>query len=262
MEIVYCLEKNRSNMLKLIIASIIAFCSLSADEIDLSGYEYSVYSRSGEDGIFSKIFQLTPPSSFFCVELGSGDGCSDSPTLVLRLQGWNSLLLDRLYENHGEHLFKEFLTAQNINEILQKYCVPQDLDLLCIDTGYNDYYLWKGIDPIYQPAVVMIRYNPTLLPVLDNVVKYRPYFGGDHSSYFGASILALQKLGKSKGYTLIYAERSGSYLFFIRDAILLEKNLKFKNCGDVDLLYPFGSGKQPQYEDPKFREWICSKDLE
>ena len=253
-------------MLKLIIASIVfiaPFCSVAAEEIDLSGSEYSVYSRSGEDGIFSKIFHLIPPSSFFCVELGSGDGCYDSPTYLLRLQEWNALLLDRTYENPGEHLFKEFITAQAVNEILQKYAIPDDLDLLCIDTGYNDYYLWKALSDHYLPKVVMIRYNPSHLPDVDKIVKYRPYFGGDHTSYYGASILALQKLGNSKGYTLVYAERSGTYLFFIRDAILEEKNLKFKNSNDVDKLYPFVNGKgAPLNDDPKLRVFISSGDLE
>jgi len=44
---------------------------LSADEVDLSRYETSLYSQNGEDGILKKIFGLIKPSTFFCVELGA-----------------------------------------------------------------------------------------------------------------------------------------------------------------------------------------------
>lgn len=251
-------------MLKKILTSlvfIVPLCVLSSEEIDLKSFEYGFYSRSGEDGVIAKIFQLIEPSSGFCVELGSGDGEEPSNTLLLRLQGWKGVLLDRMYENPARYLFKEFITAENVNVLLAKYNVPTDLKLLCIDTGYNDYYLWRGLDPDYQPSVVMIRYNPLHLPSVDKVVKYHPYFGGDHSDYYGASILALDKLGRSKGYTLIYAEDSGTYLFFLRNQILKEKNLLFKNSGDVEKIYR-AVKKIPSFpQDCKLREYLSSDTL-
>lgn len=252
-------------MLKRILASLVFIAPLSflsSEEIDLSSYEYAFYSRSGEDGVIAKIFKAAELSSSFCVELGSGDGEEPSNTLLLRLQGWKALLLDRMYENPGRRLFKEFVTAENVNDLLAKYNVPNDLDLLCIDTGYNDYYLWRAIDPNYQPSVVMIRYNPLHLPSVDKVVKYHPYFGGDHTNYYGASMLAMNKLGQSKDYTLIYAEESGSYLFFIRNQILKEKELLFKNSGDVEKIY--ASLKEiPSFpQDSKLREYLSSDTLE
>ncbi|HNA62898.1 MAG TPA: hypothetical protein PKW79_07465, partial [Rhabdochlamydiaceae bacterium] len=62
-----------------------------------------------------------------------------------------------------------------------------------------------------------------------------PYYCGDHTNYFGASILALYRLGRSKGYSLLYAEQTGHRLFFIRDEMIGQ--LSFKKMNLVEELY-------------------------
>lgn len=218
----------------------IIFCfvfHLHADEIDLSKYETSLYSQNGEDGILAKLFQLAPPISKFCVELGAYDGVSDSNTYLLRLQRWNALLLDKMKENHNHNLFKEFITAENVNQLFEKYQVPQNFDLLSIDLDYNDFYIWKALDPKYQPTIVLIEYNAAHLPHEDKVVKYRPYYAGGNPHYYGASILALYNLGRAKGYSLIYAEEEGMNLFFMRDEMIEKNGLQFKDINNVEKLY-------------------------
>ncbi len=216
-----------------------------SDEIDLYNYEKSIYSRNGEDGILAKIFQTIDITSRFCVELGACDGVTGSNTYLLRLQGWNSLLIDRAYSIPEYNLRKEFITAENMNVLLDKYLVPKNLDLLSMDIVYNTFYVWKAMDEKYKPAVVVIAYNAMHLPTEDKVVKYRPYYCGDGSNYYGASILAFYHLGRSKGYSLIYADQSGGNLFFIRDDILLARDLKFKNINDVEKLYQNVIPKDP-----------------
>lgn len=252
-------------MLKSLIAFLASFCFLCAEEIDLSSYDYSLYSQNGEDGVLSKIFQLIEPKSRYCVEFGAYDGVDNSNTYLLRLQGWNCLLLDRMFENPKYNLQKEFITAENINALFDKYHVPGDLDLLSIDIDYNDFYVWKAIDNAkYRPTVVVIEYNATHLPDEDKVVKYLPYYAGDGCNYYGASILALYNLGRSKGYSLVYAEKAGVNLFFVRDDVLSEKQLTFKDMNDVDKLY-----RRPTYDtgpngghrsDHKNRAYLSSQD--
>lgn len=116
---------------------------------------------------------------------------------------------------------------------------PPDLALLAIDIGYNDFYVWKALDKAYQPDVVLVHYNGSHPPDEDKVVKYHPFFCGGSTNYYGASILALYHLGRSKGYSLIYAEKTGTNLFFIRDDILRAKNLTFKNMNDVEKIYRY-----------------------
>ena len=241
----------------------LCICAFS-EEIDLSQYETSVYSQNGEDGIIAKIFQLIEPSSRFCVEFGAHDGVTSSNSYLLRLQGWSALLMDRL-DIPEHHVHQEFITAENINALFAKYDVPHDLDLLSIDIDYNDFHVWNAIDDSYQPTLVMIEYNATHLPHEDKVVKYHPFFCGVGDNYFGASILALYNLGRSKGYSLVYAEKTGANLFFIRDDILKRQNLSFKNMNQVDKLYQFptyGNGPNKGHrQDPKNQEFYRSTDF-
>lgn len=248
----------------------IALCVLPmldahAEEIDLSQYEASIYSQHGEDGVLAKLMQLLQPSSQFCVECGARDGMPASPTYLLRLQGWSAVLLDRSHEVPEQHVHKEFIRAENITDVLQKYEVPYDLGLLSIHLGFNDFYVWQGVDARYQPAVVVIEYNATHLPSEDKVVKYQPFFSGDGTNYYGASMLALYHLGRSKGYSLVYAEEAGKSLFFIRDDLLADKGLSFKHTNDVKKIYRFASsgtgpnGGKPQ--DFRNRHYLTSDSL-
>lgn len=240
----------------------VSFFQVSAEEIDLKQYEKSFYSQNGEDGIISKIFQVIQPSSRFCVEFGAYDGITGSNTYLLRAQGWKCLLLDRMFEIPEYNLHKEFITAENINKLFDQYNIPHDLDLLSINIDYNDFYIWKAIDVKFQPKLVVIEYNSTHLPNEDKIVKYRPYFAGDGTNYFGASILALYNLGRSKGYSLIYADEAGMNLFFIRDDLLKEKKISFKDINNVEKLYrvpTYGKGPNGGHrEDIKHREYVSS----
>lgn len=229
------------------------------DDIDLSYYEKSVYSQQGEDGIIEKIFDLIGVSSKYYVEFGAKDGHHLSNTKLLREKhGWKGLLLDDKYIDKKINLYKEFITAENINELFRKYNVPEDFDLLSIDIDYNDFHIWNAIDPRYRPRVVIIEYNATHLPNEDKVVKYEPYGFWDRSNYYGASILALYRLGRKKGYSLVYAEKNGINLFFIREDRVL---YPFKNINNVKKIY-----RKSRFEGPNgghkkdflFREYISS----
>ncbi len=229
----------------------------AADEIDLNLNEISLYSQNGEDGILAKIFQSIGPVPHYCVEIGAYDGETGSNTYLLRLQGWNGLLLDRLQENPKHHLHQEFVTAENFNQLLNKYKTPLEFGLLSIGIDYNDYYLWKALDERYRPAVVLIEYNGKHSPDEDKVVKYRPFFSGDGTDYYGASLLALFNLGRSKGYSLVYAEKSGTHLFFVRDDLIQESH--FKDLNDPVKLHRYAAPHRRP--DPKNRPYFSSFDF-
>ncbi len=233
--------------------------------IDLRAFEQSVYSQNGEDGVLEKIFELISPPSKYCVEFGGYDGITGSNTFFFREKGWERLLWDGSYEIPEYNLYKEFVTKENINKLFFKYGVPLELGLLSIDIDFNDFYVWQALDPKYRPAVVVIEYNATHLPFEDKVVEYSPYFISEGTNYFGASILAFYNLGKSKGYTLVYAESRGVNLFFVRDDLLKEKNVVFKDMGDVQKIYrypTYGTGPRGGHlQDPWDRRYVSSEKL-
>ncbi|HSX11232.1 MAG TPA: hypothetical protein VLF94_05925 [Chlamydiales bacterium] len=233
---------------------------LYGGEIDLSLYEKSIYSQNGEDGVLSKIFQTLPASSKFCVELGAGDGISRSNAHLLLLQEWKGVLLDREHAASQYNLYQEFVTAENLAALLQKYQVPHEFDLLSIDLAYNGFFIWQSLPSLYTPAVVVVKYNASHLPNEDKVVKYRPFYTGDETDYYGASILALYRLGQAKGYSLVYAEQSGVNLFFVRDDLLQNGEISFKNRNEVEKLYRNkASGRS--LPDLKNRPYLSSNEV-
>lgn len=237
-------------------------CVGSAEEIDLSYSESSFYSPNGEDGVFARIFASIKPLSRLCVECGARDGITNSLTHLLRSQGWKSVLFDRSFDIPSLSLYKEFLTPNNVNAIFEKYSIPDTFDLLTIDLGYNDFYIWQALDQRYRPYVICISYNAIHPPNEDKIVLAHPFFCGDNTDYFGASILALYRLGRSKGYALIYAEQSGSHLFFIREDLLEKNQLSFKNLNDVNALYhPLGLGQPKMKQNPKGRKYVSSHEV-
>jgi hypothetical protein len=84
-----------------------------------------------------------------------------------------------------------------------------------IDIDGNDYWVWKAIDG-YSPRVVAIEYNASIPSDKSLAVEYCANDGWDGSNYFGASLLAMTKLGLSKGYVLVACDSVGANAFFVR----------------------------------------------
>lgn len=207
--------------------------------VDLSEYEYKVYSQSGEDGVILAILNFIGPTKKYYVEFGASDALECNTRLLREKYGWNGLLMDGFHYKPEINLQRSFITAENINSLFEKYEVPCDLDLLSIDIDYNDFYVWHSIDPKYSPKIVVIEFNPTHLPGEDKVVIYAPNRGWDGTNYYGASISALARLGDLKGYTLVYVHKDAVNLFFIRKDILESIPYFFKDAGDVFKLYRY-----------------------
>lgn len=250
------------------IAAICLIISAFAEEVDLSGYERTLYSQNGEDGIISKLVQLIHPKPGFCIEFGAFDGVTGSNTYLLRRQGWDCLLLDRGYDVPEYKLRKEYITAQNINQLFEKYGVPDQVDLMSIDIDFNDFYIWKAMDKKYNAAIIVLEYNASIPPNEDKVVKYHPYYIGDGTNYFGGSILAMYRLGRAKGYSLVYAEESGTNLFFVRNDIverLEAEGITFKDRNDVEKIYrrpTYGKSEHGGHpDDTKNRPYFTSEEL-
>jgi len=234
---------NTKNFILILIVGI--FANIQSKEIDLRLYEKRLISQYGEDGVIEKIFQLIDTTNKYYVEFGAGEGHFCSNTKYLREKyGWTGLLLDgacyscltNMADNQRINLHKEFVTAENICHLFEKYNVPLEFDLISIDIDRNDFYVWKSLSRWYRPRIVIIEYNGGFNYNEDKVIKYSPHAMWDSSRYFGASILAFFNLGKTLGYSLIY-DSEGVNLFFIRDDILESCKIKFKNQNNIKKLY-------------------------
>jgi hypothetical protein len=211
--------------------------------IDLCTHEKKIFSQNGEDGIIAKLFEIIGFSNNYTVEIGVEAGIECNTRLLRENYHCQGIQLDGNHENLSQGLYKEFVTAENINSLFAKYDVPKEFDLLSIDIDGNDFYIWLSLQTIYQPRVVIVEYNSSHLPYEDKVVRYSSQGCWDETNYFGASILAWQNLGTYKGYCLVYAESNGINLFFIRRDILEKLNITFLNINSPTQLY-----RPPNYE--------------
>src|SRR5207249_8244926 len=100
----------------------------------------------------------------------------------------------------------------NVNTLFERAGFSGEIDLLGIDIDYNDYWVWKAIE-VVQPRVVVIEYNATLRPPLSLTVPYAPTASWNGSNYYGASLEALVRLGRTKGYRLVGCSMSGINAF-------------------------------------------------
>lgn len=218
-------------VLIIILLPILEIC----EDIDLSKYEKQIFSQTGEDGVLEKKFQVLDINKGYCVEFGAADGYYLSNTFQFRNQSWDSLLLDGAFENKNINLYREWITKDNIVRIFQKHNVPYELDLLSIDIDSNDWYVWHELGKVYKPKVLIIEYNPFYGRYEDRVIKYNPNQVWDQSTYYGASFQAYFNLGRKLGYSLVYATTLNA--IFIRDDLLIEKKLLFKDVNDPLKLY-------------------------
>lgn len=231
---------------------------------DLSQYEKRVYSQNGEDGIIEKIFELIGVDSAYFVEFGVEDGRECNTRYLREKYGWTGLMMDSDYQNLMINLQQEKITAENVVGLFQLYGVPEEFDLLSIDIDFNDFHVWKALLGHYHPRVVVIEYNSSHSPWEDKVIIYDPNGRWDHSNYFGASILSLYKLGRKYGYSLVYADKKGVNIFFIRDDVLAQCPYRFKHINRLEYLF-----KPPQYgpyngghpQDLLNREYVQAEDL-
>ena len=131
----------------------------------------------------------------------------------------------------------EKVTAENIQNLFQKYGIPKNFDLLSIDIDYNDYWVWKSIVD-YVPRVVVIEFNSSIPPDESKVVPYNADSKWDGTNYFGASLLALKNLGLEKGYTLVGCDSNGVNAFFCKTELI--SNFKIKNIQNLYMPPKYG----------------------
>jgi len=208
---------------------------------NLNKNEFQLYSQNGEDGILYAIFSKIGTTNKYFVEFGVQDGSECNARLLREQMGWHGLMMDGGSHN-SPHVKKEFITAENINDLFIKYKVPEEFDLLSVDIDGNDYWVWEKLDHKYSPRVLVIEYNASIPPDRSLSIKYEPDFRWDGTNYFGASIGALVKISEKKGYRLVVCDRNGVNAFFVRNDLIQDN---FILHSPNELFYPPGYGNPP-----------------
>jgi hypothetical protein len=220
----------------------------------INRHEYQVFSQSGEDGLIDEIFRRIGSTNRHFVEFGVDDGLETNTTNLL-MQGWRGTWIEGSPENaeairkhfaqpiaSGQlHFQRSFIDAENIESLIANGKAPAEMDLLSIDIDSNDYWVWKAIVS-YRPRVVVIEYNAIFRPETEFIRTYDPKAVWDGSSYYGASLKSLEKLGRIKGYSLVGCTFIGTNAFFVRDDLVGDRFSE-----------PFTA--EHHYEPPRFFVW-------
>lgn len=188
----------------------------------LMPFERRVYSQQGEDGVIEEIFKRIGTDSKYAVEFGVEDGSECCTRYLKDVKGWEVLQMDGSPDNPPS-IKQEYVTPKNINKLFKKYNVPNNLDLLVVDIDSNDFWVWKAIDTEFKPRVIVAEYNAAIAPSESKSVAYDPDLVWDGTNYFGASLLALYRLAKTRGYDLIYCNENGVNAFFVRSDLVGDK---------------------------------------
>lgn len=194
-----------------------------------NAYEFSVCSQNGEDGLILYLLSRIGVQSHYVVEVGIEDGRQCNSINLIRNFGWRGCLIeasDSWAAKAAEYFREAGLTGQvrllhatakpeNIEQLLKEGEVPEQVDVLSIDIDSHDYWVWKAVDGI-RPGLVVIEYNASFGPERSVTVPYAGSWKVISKYYHGASLTALARLGKQKGYLLAGCDTKGVNAFFVR----------------------------------------------
>ena len=240
----------------------------SQDPKSLTRFNRSVYSQLGEDGIVSEIFSRIGQTDQVFVECGVGNGLQNTTRFLLE-GGWRGYWIEgntkdvlearQIWKSYIESgqltIIEAFITAENIDDLMQGAGVPPAFDYLSVDLDYVTPHIWKAISR--RSRVACIEMNPSMPP---NVAMTVPYIADrlwDGTNWYGGSLKALEMIGQGKGMALVGCDATGSNGFFVRQD---EANGRFREPFDADThyepprnYYPHGL-HHPSPSDP--REWV------
>ncbi len=205
------------------------------EPIALKDTGFRVFSQFEEDGILLYIFAVLGMKNKTFVEVGCDDGVNSNSANLYFNFGWRGLFIDGNKQSvkRGVKFFNkyphnwlytpkficEMVTRENINSLISSGEISGEIGLLSIDIDGNDYWIWDAIEVI-EPEVVIIETHVEF--GMENiVVPYDPTYcyPGKHPIYNGASPVAMQKLGKKKGYRLVGANDLGFNFIFVKNGL-------------------------------------------
>lgn len=206
-------------------------------EKNYNAFGFQVFSQWDEDGIIQYLINTVkiPPESRRFIEFGVENYTESNTKFLLLHDNWKGIIIDgsdenieyvkkcNLYWRHDLLAVSQFITRDNINDIISSGGMTGDVGLLSIDIDGNDYYVWESIECI-SPRIVICEINlyfgneeAVSIPYEERFYRTKAHYS---NLYFGASIQAMAYLGKKKGYSLVCTNRVGNNVFFVRDDCL------------------------------------------
>lgn len=196
----------------------------------LLAHRFGLRSQNEEDGLVVALTRAACPPVRRFAELGCGPNGGNCGVLAGEL-GWGGLMIDGKYINvekvrgaFGADIYavQALVTAENVDDLLARHGIRGDVGVLSIDVDGIDLWLWQAVT-VAVPRVVVIEYNAVFGAQRSVTVPYDPGFQRDRRPgirlFYGASLRALCRVGRRKGYRLVAVEARGTNAFFLRDDV-------------------------------------------
>ena len=227
----------QQNELKILLG--LSLLDSKKDIENINDNELKIFSQFGEDGIIDFLVKKLDLKIKTFIEFGVEDYEESNTKFLLEARNWKGLVIDSskkfiniikekdFYWRNNLIAINAFITVENINDLIKKNFHHEEVGLMSVDIDGNDYWVWKSIE-ICNPAIVVIEYNARFGARKSVTIPYKKKFDRitEHYSsiYFGASLTALYKLGKKKGYSLVGTNSNGNNSFFVRNDLLKNNN--------------------------------------
>jgi hypothetical protein len=178
-----------------------------------------------DDGIISYLKKnISNPDNFF-FEIGFDFNEFNSLNLIK--ENWSGTLVDgdqikcdklnacikKYFKSQKINIYNNFITYENINQIIAKSVTKENFDFFSLDTDGMDYWILENLN--YKPKIICAEFNPWLGKTNKLILPKRLNFNYQSDMYYGASLKAYQYLLNKKNYKLVAIESSGNNAFFI-----------------------------------------------
>ncbi len=209
-----------------------AIATLPQDPRVLGRYPGHLFSQGYEDAILCEIVARIGNGTRRFLEIGCGHG-GTSCTRILHLLGWTGVWIDGDAASldlarkmmapavaQGQiEIVTALLSAENVNDTVQATSIGTGgVDVLSLDIDFNTSHVWAALTTPARAAC--IEYNANFAPVIDYEVPYDATGTFDGTVLFGASLKALERIGRAKGMALVGCDIHGLNGYFVAEGDL------------------------------------------
>ena len=208
-----------------------------ASPLRLERFGRKIMSQNDEDGIIAEIFRRIGEGSRTFAEIAAGNGKENCTALLLR-NGWRGLWVECDEENlrvmrqrwpeqiaSGQlRIASDFVTRDNVNDIVARADLGDEIDLLVIDIDGNDHHVVNALNA--RPRVICAEYFAPRPPPDPWVMPYDESFrftGLTDDFECGASLQGWDDLLTPRGYSLVGTSIAGVNCFFVRNDLVGDK---------------------------------------
>tara|TARA_A100001015_G_scaffold180689_1_gene201090 strand:- start:4817 stop:5728 length:912 start_codon:yes stop_codon:yes gene_type:complete len=209
---------------------------------------FKVFSQDYEDGIIQYLIKSLGLKNIKFVEIGTQDYSESNTRYIFETMRCEGLIIDptpnlkkkinsflRTWKNTLT-IHNDFINSNNIVEIIEKNSFDKNLDIFSLDIDGIDYWILEKL-PKKIAKIFIIEYNPYFGSKKEICAPNIEYFDRFkyHSTGFcwGASLKAIIKLMKQKGYTFIGTNNLNVNSFFVQDEFINKIGFNLPNLNDL-----------------------------